>query len=176
MSQVLHRFFAIFLLPVYLPPSSSTRLSLPSHLVIEFGIKTINECRFLSRIPKNVNLYRNNSLHAGKKKTTPHFVTMQQQQCLIAEQMCHAHPVLHRLAQRPPSVPASTTTPEYGAYDDSKNSKKRRVAAPVNDDHPMLSDVLYQQCLSAEDMSDACPGFPVGMLNSSSVFTRIPPW
>ena len=30
-------------LPVCLPPSSSTRLSLPSHLVIDLGIKTINE-------------------------------------------------------------------------------------------------------------------------------------
>ena len=30
-------------LPVCLPPSSSTRLSLPSHLVVELGIKTINE-------------------------------------------------------------------------------------------------------------------------------------
>ena len=30
-------------LPVCLPPSSSTRPSLPSHLVIDLGIKTINE-------------------------------------------------------------------------------------------------------------------------------------
>ena len=52
-------------------------------------------------------------------------------QCLFAEQMCHAHPVLHRLAQRPPSVPASTITPDEIAYDDSQNSKKKRVAAPV---------------------------------------------
>ena len=39
-------------LPVCLPPSSSTRLSLPSHLVIELGIETINELRCLSRLPK----------------------------------------------------------------------------------------------------------------------------
>ena len=45
--------------------------------------------------------------------------------------MCHAHPVLHRLAQRPPSAPASTITPDEIDYDDSKNSKKKRVAAPV---------------------------------------------
>ena len=38
-------------LPVCLPPSSSTRLSLPSHLVIELGIKTINELQCLSRPP-----------------------------------------------------------------------------------------------------------------------------
>ena len=38
-------------LPVCLSSSSSTRLSLPSHLVIELGIKTINELRCLSRLP-----------------------------------------------------------------------------------------------------------------------------
>ena len=50
---------------------------------------------------------------------------------MFAEQMCNAHPVLDRLAQRPPSVPASTITPDEIAYDDSTNSKKKRVAAPV---------------------------------------------
>ena len=51
---------------------------------------------------------------------------------MFAEQMCHAHPVLHRLAQRPPSVPASSITPDEIAYDDSKKpQKKKRVAAPV---------------------------------------------
>ena len=59
-------------------------------------------------------------------------------QCLFAEQMCHAHPVLHRLAQRPPSVPASTITPDEIAYDDSKNTKKKRVAAPVCLMHTMV--------------------------------------
>ena len=39
-------------LPVCLPPSSSTRVSLPSHLIIELGIKTINELQCLSRLPK----------------------------------------------------------------------------------------------------------------------------
>jgi len=54
-------------LPVCLPPSSSTRLSLPSHLVIELGIKTIKRVTVPSfqDSPQNVNLYRNNSLHAG---------------------------------------------------------------------------------------------------------------
>ena len=51
--------------------------------------------------------------------------------CLFAEQMWHAHPVLHRLAQRPPSVPAFTITPDEISYDDYKNSKRKRVAAPV---------------------------------------------
>ena len=75
---------------------------------------------------------------------------------MFAEQMCHAHPVLHRLAQRPPSVPASTITPDEIAYDDSKNSSKKSSCGA--------------------GMSDAYPGFSAGMLNSSSVFTRIPPW
>ena len=68
---------------------------------------------------------------------------------------CHAHPVLHRLAQRPPSVPASTITPDEIAYDDSKSSKKKNSCGA--------------------GMSDACPVFSAGMLNSSSVCTRIPP-
>ena len=59
---------------------------------------------------------------------------------MFAEQMCHAHPVLHRLAQRPPSVPASTITPDEIAYDDSKNSKKKTSCGA--------------------GMSDAYPGFP----------------
>ena len=44
--------FRRLLLPVCLLPSSSTRLSLPSHLVIELGIKTISELRCLSRLSK----------------------------------------------------------------------------------------------------------------------------
>ena len=76
-------------------------------------------------------------------------------QCLFAEQMCHVHPVLHRLAQRPPSVPASTITRDEVAYGDSKNSKEKTSCGA--------------------GMFDAYPGFPAGMLNSSSVFTRIPP-
>ena len=50
---------------------------------------------------------------------------------MFAEQMCHAHPVLHLLAQRPSSVSASTITPDEIAYDDSKNTNKKTVAAPV---------------------------------------------
>ena len=68
---------------------------------------------------------------------------------MFAEQMCHAHPVLHRLAQRPPSVPASTLTPDEIAYDDSKNTKKKKKSCGAG-------------------MSDAYPGFPASMLNSSS--------
>ena len=76
-------------------------------------------------------------------------------QCLFAEQMCHVHPVLHRLAQRPPSVPASTITRDEMAYDDSKNSQKNTSCGA--------------------GMSDAYPGFSACMLNSSSARTRIPP-
>ena len=75
---------------------------------------------------------------------------------MFAEQMCHAHPVLHRLAQRPPSVPASSITPDDIAYDDSKKPQKKT------------------SCGSG--MPDAYPGFSAGMLNSCSVkVTRIPP-
>ena len=75
---------------------------------------------------------------------------------MFAEQMCHAHPVLHRLAQSPPSVSLSTITPDEIAYDDSKNNEKKKTGCGAG-------------------MSDAYPGFSAGMLNSSSVFTRIPP-
>ena len=66
---------------------------------------------------------------------------------MFAEQMCHAHPVHHRLAQRPPSVPASTT-PDELAYDDSQNTKKETSCGA--------------------GMSDAYAGFSASMLNSSS--------
>ena len=52
-----------------------------------------------------------------------------------------------RLAQRPPSVPASTT-PDEIAYEDSKNTKKETSCGA--------------------GMSDAYPGFFASMLNSSS--------
>ena len=42
------------------------------------------------------------------------------------------------------------------AYDDSKNNEKKKTSCGAG-------------------MSDAYPGFPAGMLNSSSVFTCIPP-
>ena len=92
-------------LPVCLPPSSSTRLSLPSHLVIELGIKTIKRVTVPSfqDSPKHVNLYRNSSLHAGKKKTTPHFVTMQQHNVCRIDVPC------------PPRSPPSCSTPPIRA-------------------------------------------------------------
>ena len=101
MSQVLHIIFRHLPLPVCLPPSSSTRLSLPSHLVIELGIKTIKRVTVPSfqDSPKNVNLYRNSSLHAGKKKTTPHFVTMQQHNVCRTDVSC------------PPRSPPSCSKP-----------------------------------------------------------------
>ena len=66
---------------------------------------------------------------------------------MFAERMSHAHPVLHRLAQRPPSVPASTA-PDEITYDASKNTKKETSCGA--------------------GMSDAYPGFSASMLNSSS--------
>ena len=73
---------------------------------------------------------------------------------MFAEQMCHAHPVLHRLAQRLPSVPASTITPDELAYDDSKNTKEKTSCGA--------------------GMSDAYPGFSAGMLNSCCLLL-VPP-
>ena len=87
------------------------------------------------------------------KRRPPHTVTMQQHNVCLQNRCVML--VLHRLAQRPPSVPASTITPDEIAYDDSKNSKKKT-------------------CCGA-GMSDAYPGFSAGMLNLSSVFTCIPP-
>ena len=76
--------------------------------------------------PKNVNLYVQKLLAACRvKEDYPTLCDDVAAQCLFAEQMCHAPPVLHRLAQRLPSVPASTITPDEIAYDDSKNSKKK---------------------------------------------------
>ena len=141
-----------------------TRVSMflhPSVSTITPGYRAWNKNRktsysaFRSRLPKKRKPLQKLLAACRVKEDHPTLCDDAAAQCLCAEQMCHAHPVLHRLAQRPPSVPASTVTPDEITYDDSKNSpKKTRCGA---------------------DMSDAYPGFSAGMLNSSCVFTRIPP-
>ena len=110
---------------------------------------------FRSRLPKKRKPLQKLLAACRVKEDHPTLCDDAAAQCLFAEQMCRAHPVLHRLAQRPSSVPASTTTPDEIAYDDSKNSQKKTSCGA--------------------GMSDAYPGFSAGMLSSSSVFSRIPP-
>ena len=104
-------------------------MPLPSHLVIELRIKTINELQCLSRLPKKLKPLQKQLAASRVKEDHP--TLCDDAAAVFAKQMCHAHLVLHRLAQRPPSVLASTITPDEIAYDDSKNSDKKRVAAPV---------------------------------------------
>ena len=79
----------------------------------------------LSRLPKKRKPLQKLLAACRVKEDYPTLCDDVAAQCLFAEQMCHAHPVLNRLAQCPSSVPASTITPDEIAYDDSKNSKNK---------------------------------------------------
>ena len=113
---------------IFLHPSASTIT--PGYRAWNKDHKT-SYSAFLSRLLKKRKPLQKLIAAYRVKEDHPTLCDDAAAQCLFAQQMCHTHPILHRLAQRLPSVPASTITPDERAYDDSKNTKKKRVAAPV---------------------------------------------
>ena len=113
---------------IFLHPSVSTIT--PGYRAWNKNHKTSHGA-FLSRLPRKRNPLQKLLAAFRVKKDHATLCDDAAAKSLFAEQMCHAHPVLHRLVQRPPSMSASTITPDEIAYCDSKNSPKKRVAAPV---------------------------------------------
>ena len=132
---------------IFFHPSVSTIT--PGYRAWNKNLKT-SYSAFLSRLPPKRKPLQKQLAACRVEEDHPTHCEDAAAQCLFAEHMCHAHPVLHRLAQRPPSVPASTITPDEIAYDDPKNTK------------------IPKKTSCGAGMSDAYPGFSASMLNSSS--------
>ena len=128
---------------IFLHPSVSTIT--PGYRAWNKNHKT-SYSAFLSRLPPKHKPLQKLLAACRVKEDDPTLCDDAAAQCL--QNRCVMPTVLHRLAQRPPSVPASTITPDEIAYDDSKNTKKKTSCGA--------------------GMSDAYPGFSASMLNSSS--------